>query len=271
MSTRGKAMSDKLPSQMKDRKKSILILRPLGQEQIWKENIEAKQAICLHLPVLKINHLFSEKDLLSAVKQHAPYSAMIVVSANAIAAYDKNFAKWVEQQSAMKNLAIGEATAQVLQQKGIKVDWVPKKASSEVLLEEYPWEQLEANSSILILGGKGGRDLLQASLTHLKFKVHKLETYQRCPATFSKEEIEAVLNPSPDAVIASSIEILLAFIAIMKKARQSIKSIPVVAISERIAEEAKKQGFISIITSDSTSFESIWFACEKAFQISRNI
>ena len=101
---------------------------------------------------------------------------------------------------------------------------------------------------ILIIRGVGGRELLAENLKIRGAKVDYVEIYKRCLPKYSENEINEVWDKKkPDAIIVTSNEILTNLIKLLNDDKKKLFSIPLVTMSGRIAEEARKRGFKAMI------------------------
>ncbi len=103
-------------------------------------------------------------------------------------------------------LAVGEATAQALRARKIRVSFVPDAPGSEPLVQQAPQLQAISGKVIGILTGKGGRRGAWDTLVARGAKVHIVECYERLlPPIFSDWE---QWRSACRAIVVSSQEVL---------------------------------------------------------------
>ena len=105
--------------------------------------------------------------------------------------------------------SVGRGTAAELDKHGIQVDLLPAlAANSEALLDELANTDM-AGKHVLVIRGKGGRELLADTLRSRGASVEYLECYQRClpdsdPATLTRlwehDGIDAIIVTSADGL-----------------------------------------------------------------------
>ena len=102
---------------------------------------------------------------------------------------------------------------------------------------------------ILIIRGVSGRELLAESLKKRGAIVDCIEIYKRKLPRYNENEInKAWHDNNPDAVVITSNEVLNNLIVLIKNDTESLFMTPLVVISERVAEYARKRGIVSKIS-----------------------
>ena len=105
-----------------------------------------------------------------------------------------------------------------------------------------------SDKNILIIRGVGGRELLAKSLKKRGAIVDCIEIYERKLPEYEEHEINKIWHDNnPDAVVVTSNEVLNNLIVLLNSKTKKLFSIPLVTMSERIAEYARKKGFVSTI------------------------
>jgi len=231
---------------------NVLITRPLKQSANLEKLVKDLGYTPLLFPTLEVRPI--ECDLYD----DDDYDVVIFISKNAVKHGIEAFESIDHDH--LKVFAVGSATAKELQNNNIKVDAYPEnKASSEELLSLYKVKRLK-NQKILIFRGKGGRETLKQGLEANSNTVDYAEVYERIsvePIDTHLKSISAFLEESSGVVTITSVESLESMVQIINLFDPSIiKSLvkyPLVLLSERIANSAKKIGFSNIYISDQTN------------------
>ena len=146
-------------------------------------------------------------------------------------------------------VAIGPATADALQALaqggGPRLFSIPKNFTSENLLRMHLFDpkQAAAGQKVAIIKGEGGRTLLKETLLQRGWSVDEVIVYRRvrrglCPAWRDFQQADRPL------LLAMSVESVQALLSPLSDSeRHWLKAQPVAALSSRIAEALRAQGW----------------------------
>ena len=138
----------------------VLVTRPAHQAHHLCQLIEAQGGSTIVLPALQINPTADRPAIRAAVGPIDRYHLVIFVSANAV----RFGGELIAQRRDLRIAAIGRATAQALNAAGYRVSVVPSTgADSESLLASAGLRHM-SGQRVLIVRGKGGRELLGDTL-----------------------------------------------------------------------------------------------------------
>jgi uroporphyrinogen-III synthase len=139
-------------------------------------------------------------------------------------------------------IAIGQATANALNERGIKSQ-VPEQTDSEGLLEHII-SQTDNAQSLVILKGEGGRTLLAEKLQARGVQVSELALYRRICKPCEEGMIDTFLKQNNAVISVASGETLTCALKSATVAqRQHLILRPLVVISERVAQFARDKGW----------------------------
>ncbi|MFT7652667.1 MAG: uroporphyrinogen-III synthase [Limisphaerales bacterium] len=179
---------------------------------------------------------------------------VIVTSRHAIKSYQQS--ELFEHSQGVPHIAIGQATQKGLE--GAVNDLsCPQVKSSEGVLAMPVLVDLTADAVVWLIGGEGGREVLQGSLAKRGVQPVKLDFYRR--QLLSVGELSKTVERIPELVEVSSktsLGVLSEFCAKQSTAKTSTCPQLVVA-SERLAELASEQGFVQIEIADSAEVEAM--------------
>ncbi|MFN3235222.1 MAG: uroporphyrinogen-III synthase [Gammaproteobacteria bacterium] len=228
--------------------KNILITRPEPDSSTLCEMIVNAGSVAHAVPTIAIRSITPGKTDIDACS-HA--DIIIFVSRNAarcgIGYMNKN----------ARTFAVGQGTASTLQESDIDNVEVPKNFNSEALLAMPELVDVQ-EKAIVIMAGKGGRDLLEKTLKARGAKVHKVAVYERILPEFSQAQLESVFETIiPDAIVCTSVESLENLVKCAVKFKATLLQLALVVISPRIADHAKKLGFQEILLAASASNQAI--------------
>jgi uroporphyrinogen-III synthase len=171
------------------------------------------------------------------------YRLIIFVSANAV----RFGGDLIGQRRDLKIAAIGRATAQALNAAGLRVSIIPKGGSDSEALLASPELQHMAGQRVLIVRGRGGRELLGDTLAARGAEVVYAEVYERQPAHPSREtlaEIEELWrHGGVDVYTATSGELLEALVGLVTpRCRELMDSTALLTGASRVADRAARLG-----------------------------
>ena len=235
----------------------VLVTRPEPQASRLCQSIQERGGVAYNCPMIDITPLQPALPL----AEWRRYDWLIFVSANAVRfALDVGMRPMADVRIA----AIGPATAKVLEKAGFPVTCqAPAPYTSESLLT-VPALREVAGQKLLIVKGQGGRELLQETLRDRGAEVSVAEVYRRtCPRQQAVERLHQVLSENITVVTATSGEILANLIKAANGMTGRLLQLPIVVVSERLADLARIKGFTHIIIAASASDMAILKAIEQ--------
>ncbi len=159
----------------------ILITRATSQADSFKLALEAAGARPVLVPVIEIKEPASWEPFDKALAELSAYDWVIFASTNAV----RSFVERMEEKSIPKgNLAnikigaIGEATAGLLKEHSIKVDFSPDKFVAENFIAQFPDGDNMNGLKILWPRTNVGRTLIADEFTASGATVDTIEAYQ---------------------------------------------------------------------------------------------
>ncbi|MGY0398836.1 MAG: uroporphyrinogen-III synthase [Ostreibacterium sp.] len=228
---------------------------------IWSPRPEAEtyfqlspQVVIYGLPIMQITPLLlSDKE-----KQHIFLADVFIFISQQAA---KNFLKQTSAHYLKIKIiiAIGKKTANALGTYGLSPNIIaPSPFTSEALLSNKAFLNIPLKTFALI-GGKGGRTLLQDELSNRGRKVYRIECYQRDKSDVTpKIMLEFIDNYNINAGLLSSCEMadMVADIFI-PCARHDWWKLPMFVLSKRIATHTKQLGFTNTIVAKAACRETL--------------
>ncbi len=202
----------------------IVITRPEGQGTDLQQALVQRGIHSLLLPLTKIESI----ELLPA--QNFAADLYIFISPNAVE-YGLSYPELRKAISTNPVYAIGKTTQQHLKSRGILQATCPEQPDSESLLQQVSMLDL-VNRRIMIVCGKGGRQILESCLSQAGAQVSRLEVYQRSIIEHHRFQQVSVEVAADDCWLFSSAETM----ETLRKYYQA----PLTAIvtSERLAQMA---------------------------------
>lgn len=244
----------------------VAIGRPQQQAAAQIDLFTRAGAVVLALPLLEIRPPDDRQPLLDAADNLAAYDLVIFVSPTAIdEALPVLLAKrnWPEHA---QPAVVGRGSAAALRRWVALEPLLPQDGSDSEALLRRPELQVLSGKRVLILRGNGGRELLAEQLRQRGARVDIVEAYQRAlPAT----DISPLFESGPTVMLATSSEGLSNLLQLAGESRrQSLQSLVIFAIHQRIADHARSLGFARVLTTaaaDQALLDGVseWYAHEK--------
>lgn len=223
----------------------VLNPRPSRQAQPLSEALRGIGHDVIELPLLAVERLALDAAARAQILALDRYDGVIFVSANAarygVAAVSDYWPQW---PSPLPCVAVGVATAAVLEAEGLRVHIAAQEDSEGMLA--LPILQEVAGQRWLICRGEDGRELLPSTLRERGAEVETLALYKRfLPDTARVEWLDCF--PRPDVVLLSS--------AMIWRHWQQITGSEAIApwlvtVSSRLADTVRAAGAKRVICAD---------------------
>lgn len=186
---------------------TILVTRAAGQSGQFSQQLTAYGAKVIEMPALEIQPPSSWQALDAALEKIATFDWLILTSANAVNyVCDRNKAlgKDLRSLAGVKIAVVGAKTAQVLEQRGLRADFIPPDFIADALIDHFP-EPIAGQSFLFPRVGTGGRDILVKTLTAAGGMITEVAAYQSgCPAQADPQAIVALCNKQVNIVTFAS-------------------------------------------------------------------
>ncbi len=225
----------------------VVVTRPVDQASGLITAIEEKGGHAIPWPALRIEPIKESDQTRQHISALKSYDHIIFISVNAV---NYGLAAITDQALDLEGMdifAVGKTTAKALQESGVKNVQVPDTASSNGLLA-MPVFKNDAliGKKCLIFRGEGGNEKLAEGLKKAGASaVDYAEVYRRQAADSDPAILEAHWQQKQlDIIVITSIAGLDNLFAILgENNRSQLCATPLLTVSERVAEYAKRKGF----------------------------
>lgn len=188
---------------------SVLVTRPAGQAQGLCRSIEQAGGRAVHFPVMEIRPLPGGGDLPRAIERLERYDLAIFISVNAVHMSLPGLLAERDWPAALTVAAIGRRTAEALEEYGLRPALVPSEGFSSEALLALPELEEVSGRRVAVFRGRGGRELLAATLRARGAEVDHIETYERGLPDHPPQALAGALEQGPvQAVTVASNESL---------------------------------------------------------------
>ncbi|OCH98181.1 hypothetical protein A8135_11460 [Legionella jamestowniensis] len=224
---------------------SVLNTRPLTQGKALSDAIIQAGGTAIECPALAIEAVqFSLPALHQA-------NFAIFISANAVnyllTELDKHNIQWPET---LKVIAVGHATAAMLKQHDIRVDFIPQESTSESLLKLDCLQDVHDAFILLFKGGEGRPDIAN-TLVSRGANLTTVDVYKRVIPEYNQQYLDSLWQENAVDIILFTSQQAMQNIFTMfgNEAHSWLCHTPCLVISERLAKAAASLGIQQIIIS----------------------
>ena len=224
---------------------TVLVTRPAHQAQGLRELIEDRGGKVILFPVLEIQDAEDTGAVRALIERLDEFDMAIFISANAVHKAMPMIAARRPLPSRLRLVTVGEGTAKALQKYGRNPDLCPREHSSSETLLALPEMQQVLGKHIVIFRGEGGRELLGETLRQRGASVAYAEVYRRAKPATDPGDLQDHLRRGKVHIISVTSNAGLVNLVELAgpAARNSLLATPLVVMSERNIEHARRLGF----------------------------
>ncbi len=233
----------------------IVVTRPRAQAQDLAEAIARAGGDPVLFPLMEIEPTDKLAALMEAVARLDEFDYAVFVSPNAV---EQVFAAISARRSWPQGVcavAMGETSATVLRHHAVRDVRVPTEGTDSEALLASPEFQAPAvtGKAVMIFRGDGGRELLGETLAARGARVDYVECYRRRkPAQGAAPLLALWREQALDAITLTSSEGLRNLLEVVgAESAAQLKLTPLFAGHRRIADEARRLGFVTVVATES--------------------
>lgn len=236
---------------------TIVITRPRDQATQLTQGIEQAGGTALLYPLLEIAEIQDKQALREQLSRLAQFELAIFISPNAVryglaairAASLLNHATNpllpLQDGGSLRIATVGQGSARALREAGVADIIAPTDRFDSEGLLALPELKDVSGKRVLIFRGDGGRELLGDTLKARGATVEYAACYRRIKP---QQEVQALLNPLPDAITVTSSEALSHLDQMLADAPSgAVRAIQLFVQHARIAELARQLGWQQVL------------------------
>jgi uroporphyrinogen-III synthase len=199
----------------------IVVGRARHQASALSSGLRELGAEVIEIPFIEIRKPRSYQPLDTALKNLQDYDWLILTSVNGAEALWKRLRKLRLTKRHFKHLkvaAIGPATKQAIEKRGIKVNVVPERYVAESVVESL--RDQVAGKRVLLARARVARDVIPRELRKLGAEVDVVEAYETVIPRSSLTSLRAILKDSkgrPDVITFTSSSTVRNFVNLRAK------------------------------------------------------
>ena len=226
--------------------KRVLITRSRTQASTLRTLLEDLGAQAIELPTIQADTLEDFKDLDAALARLEDFGWVIFASTNAVDAVFSRLEqskKWRDARAfgSTQIGAIGPATAQALERRGLLADFVPANSVSESVVEELS-DRDWVSVPVLLPGADIGRDVLAEGLAHLGAKVERVAAYHTIAPNGIGVLARGILEQGIDVVTFTSSSTVQNLVGALSGDGSPLNSSTIACIGPATAATARELG-----------------------------
>ena len=212
----------------------VLVGRARHQAGALAGELRKLGATVLEIPFIEIRKPRSFRPLDSALKNLDGYDWLILTSVNGVDAMWKRLGRLGLGNGNLRHLriaAIGPATGKAIEQRGVKVDVVPKEYVAESVVRSL--RRRVKGKRVLLVRAKVARDVIPRELRKAGAQVDVVEAYETVAPQASRRRLRSALaNPRrrPQVITFTSSSTVRNFVGLLGSRKVSIEGIRLASI-----------------------------------------
>lgn len=223
----------------------IVVTRARQQASALSQAIEDLGGEPWEFPAIDLAPPTNPELLMKAVQQVKRFEWLVFTSVNGVEAFFKelkNQGKDVRDLAGVELVAIGPATQAALENKGLRVSFVPEEYRAEKIIEGLASRVLPGQS-VLLARAEEARDILPESLKALGADVWDVPAYKTVLGQANKEELQALLRDHlVHAVTFTSSSTVRNFLQLLDGDRSLLEGVKLYSIGPITSATARELG-----------------------------
>ncbi len=227
----------------------ILVGRARRQAGALSSELRKLGARVIEIPFIEIRKPRSFRALDSALASLASYDWLILTSVNGVEAMWQRMEKLGQTMTNLAGLriaAIGPATKRAIEQRGLRVDVVPKEYVAESVVRSL--KSKVGGKGVLLVRAKVARDVIPRELRRAGAKIEVVEAYETVVPESSRKLLQAALkNPTqrPHVITFTSSSTVRNFAELLgagRKKRENLNGIRMASIGPVTSSTLRELG-----------------------------
>lgn len=224
----------------------VLVGRARHQAGALSSELRELGATVLDIPFIEIRTPRSFKALDFALRNLAEYDWLILTSANGVEAMWERLSRLRLTKNNLKHLrvaAIGPATKKAIEQRGVKVDVVPKEYVAESVVRSL--RRRVNGKRVLLVRAKVARDVIPRELRNAGAHVDVVEAYETVVPASSRTRLQSALQNAerrPHVVTFTSSSTVRNFVALLGAQTTNLDGIQLASIGPVTSSTLRELG-----------------------------
>jgi len=236
--------------------KRVLVTRARQQASTLSRLLSGLGALPVELPAIDIQPIEDNRELDRAIKNIGDYGWVLFTSTNGVDAFFNRLHSLRLDARALKNIkigAIGPATAQSLETRGIIPDYLPAVYTTRGILDGLKKHKVSGQLFLLPRADIADEELTEG-LRLLGAKVDEVTTYRTIPATEAIARAKKMLKSGEiDVITFTSSSTVTNLVSAFRGEKLEVNGARIACIGAKTAETAAKAGLkVDILAREAT-------------------
>jgi len=247
----------------------VLVGRARHQAGALSGELRKLGASVIDIPFIEIRKPRSFKPLDSALEGLATYDWLVLTSVNGVDAMWQRLGKlkldFTAYTACLRIAAIGPATQKAIEQRGVKVDVVPKEYIAESVVRSL--RRRVKGKRVLVVRAKVARDVIPNELRKAGAHVDVVEAYETVVPQSSRMRLRAELkNPkrAPHVITFTSSSTVRNFVALLGPWRTNLGGIRLASIGPVTSSTLRELGLRADISAKQFTIPGLTAAIVRA-------
>lgn len=225
--------------------KRIIVTRARHQASALSQAIEELGGEAWEFPAIELAPPSEPEHLTKALKNLKHFQWLVFTSVNGVEAFFKELTKQsqdIRDLKGMEIVAIGPATQAALEEKNLRVAYVPEEYRAEKIIEGLA-SRILPGQSVLLARAEEARDILPESLKALGADVWDIPVYKTVLGRANREELKSLLaEKAIQAVTFTSSSTVRNFIRLLEGDLSLLDGVKVFSIGPITSATARELG-----------------------------
>jgi len=251
--------------------KKVLVTRARHQASALSRLLLERGAQAVEIPVLSIQPVSDMTELDHAILKISDYKWIIFTSTNGVEAFFRRLHYLKRDARALHGAsiaAIGPATAQALQERGIHPDFCPEVFTTEGIISVFTDKDISGQRFLLPRTDIADKQLTEA-LQRLSAIVDEVTVYQTVPVLDAPVK-ETLASGEIDVITFTSSSTVSNLMAAIGNDKALLKGMKTACIGPKTAATARKAGLKVDITAHQSTIPGLVAALEEYFSKEAN-
>lgn len=246
--------------------KRIVVTRARAQASALTSRLRVLGADVLEMPATRIEWLEPE-PLAGAIQHLEDYQWLVFTSQNAVQRFWevlRGEGKDARALSHAKLCAVGPATAEALQARGLQVDVIPSRFVAEGVLQAMRGRSDVGGARVLYAAAQGAREVLTRGLTEMGAEVEMIPVYRSVADGEGARLVRRVLEDGGvDLVTFTSASAVQAFVEAV--GHSAARHAPGASIGPITSEAVREAGIELLVEAQESSIPGLVEAIERKY------
>ncbi|MDR3289251.1 MAG: uroporphyrinogen-III C-methyltransferase [Peptococcaceae bacterium] len=225
--------------------KKIIVTRARSQASVLSRRIEDLGGEAWEVPAIELQPPSEPQRLTEALQNIRQCHWLIFTSVNGVAYFFREWAKQgldIRELAGIELVAIGPATKAALEEKNLRVSWVPDEYRAEKVAELLTGK-VQAGQTVLLARAEEARAVLPEALRAMGAEVWDIPVYRTLLGETDRQELRRTLREKQiDAVTFTSSSTVRNFLTLLEGDPSLLREVKIFSIGPVTSQTARELG-----------------------------